>query len=422
MVVGGAQMMGEGGGGSAFLEGLRWDHPAAERLRTNAFLFSVICLYSMLNVIFSPLSKKRELSALALAIHACGCVSYFMMGNHWCPVVQTTEGWPLLVGRILEWSVSVPLFVYMLAQLIDPRTKNVRRDQIKQSAAILIGGAAPLFPRPVAWACFILSCVLQAMVLRTMHNYMRQMERSVGRRRDRAMLFVAHVGTMTLFASYPVIFWLGTMSQRITPELETMIFSWTDLVTKFIFTSVLCNLTTRAYDFDLVDYSEHFWRFVRVLEVPVFALSTDNRIVYWNSRMEDATTMPRSAVTNMRLSQLTGVFSKETRRSLTMLADRGIRARLEGRYEVPVLVGEASRILTFSVLSNPIKEANIPKTVFVGVQSDSQDSSAFVQLAYYIHNYGQMEGSRAQPQGHNNGTEEVDNLLIAGSSRDDKLH
>jgi hypothetical protein len=124
----------------------------------------------------------------------------------------------------------------------------------------------------------------------------------------------------------------------------------------------------------------------------------------------------------MRLSQLTGVFSKETRRSLTLLADRGIRARLEGRYEVPVLVGEASRILTFSVLSNPIKEANIPKTVFVGVQSDSQDSSAFVQLAYYIHNYGQMEGSRAQPQGHNNGTEEVDNLLIAGSSRDDKLH
>jgi hypothetical protein len=50
-----------------------------------------------------------------------------------------------------------------------------------------------------------------------------------------------------------------------------------------------------------VDYSEHFWRFVRVLEVPVFAISTDNRIVYWNSRMEDATTVRISSAVSSGL-------------------------------------------------------------------------------------------------------------------------
>jgi bacteriorhodopsin len=134
-----------------------WEHPVPERLRTNSFLFSVICLYSTLNVIFSPLNKKREVSATATAIHGCGCISYFLMGNNWWPIVTAYNGRPLLTARVVEWTISVPLFVYMLAQLIDPLTYNVRRAQAKQSLAIILGGVGPMISSPYSWVFFVLS-------------------------------------------------------------------------------------------------------------------------------------------------------------------------------------------------------------------------------------------------------------------------
>jgi len=268
---------------------MTWQHPIPDRLRTNSFLFSVICLYSTLNVIFSPLSKKREVSATATAIHGCGCISYFLMGNNWLPVIATRNGYPLLTGRVVEWTISVPMFTYMLAQLIDPNTYNVRRAQAKQSLAIIIGGIGPMMQWPFDWIAFTLSMYLQILVLKTMHDYLRQMQRSVKRARDQYMLLFVHLGVMILFLTYPVIWALGICMQRITAETETLAFAWLDFVTKFMFTSMLCNLTTRAYDFDLVDYSEHFWKFMRVLDVPVFALCRDKRVVYWNPRMEDIT-------------------------------------------------------------------------------------------------------------------------------------
>lgn len=40
---------------------------------------------------------------------------------------------------------------------------------------------------------------------------------------------------------------------------------------------------------NVVGCSEQFWKFIRVVELPVFALSKDRRIVFWNPGMEDLT-------------------------------------------------------------------------------------------------------------------------------------
>lgn len=269
---------------------LTWAHPEDEHLRLNAFLFSVVCLYSTLNVIFSPLTKRRELSTTATAIHACGCVSYFLMGNNWFPILLSpVTKWPLRLAQVAEWSVSVPLFLSMLSQL-DPSTVSIRRSQASQSAAIVIGAIGPVFASPLlSWGCFAVSMYLQALVLRRMHAYLVKMRRSVKRPQDKTLLLIVHVGTLVLFTLYPVVWYLGPCTQTITPSAETLAFSLLDFVTKFIFTTVLCNLTTQAYEIDLVDYEEQFWNFMRLVDVPVFALSREKRVVFWNNRMEEAT-------------------------------------------------------------------------------------------------------------------------------------
>lgn len=266
-----------------------WQHPEDEHLRLNAFLFSVVCLYSTLNVIFSPLTKRKDLSTTATAIHACGCVSYFFMGNNWFPVLLTPAGWPLRLAQVVEWSISVPLFLTMLSQL-DPATASIRKCQASQSAAIVIGAMGPLFVNStLSWGCFVVSMYLQAVVLLRMHSYMVKMRRSVKRPQDKTLLLIVHVGTLSLFCLYPVFWALGPCTQRISSNTETLAFSWLDFVTKFIFTTVLCNLTTQAYEIDLVDYEVQFWNFMRLVDVPVFALSRDKRVVFWNNRMEEAT-------------------------------------------------------------------------------------------------------------------------------------
>lgn len=89
------------------------------------------------------------------------------------------------------------------------------------------------------------------------------------------------------------------------------------------------------------------------------------------------------------LSTLSSLFSEETRKSLAALVERGIHSPVDAKYEVPVYVGNRpgyTRMVTFSVLSNQLEEVQIPKVVFVGVQKENSDSTAFVQLAYYLHN------------------------------------
>lgn len=291
---------------------LGWDYPVAASLRTHSLLFSVVCLYSILSVAFSPLSRKREISLTATYVHACGCLSYLFMGNAWVPFLHTHDGWPVLVARSLEWCLSVPLFLRMLAQLVADRgadgnaadtdadagadgdgdegqeppqppsssrdhhhNKNpsaaasLGRDQRRQVLALLLGTLAGpfLLPHPIAWLCFAAGCVLQAQVLHRIHVLLAAVRATVKDARDEALLAGVHATTLGLFCVYPVIWYLGVLTHAISPETEAQCFAWLDLVSKFAFTSVLCNLTTRTYDLDMVDSAAQFWKFIRVRSV-----------------------------------------------------------------------------------------------------------------------------------------------------------
>lgn len=304
-----------GGGGSDALPPpscpgrweLGWDYPVAASLRTHSLLFSVVCLYSILSVAFSPLSRKREISLTATYVHACGCLSYLFMGNAWVPFLHTHDGWPVLVARSLEWCLSVPLFLRMLAQLVADRgadgnaadtdadaeadgdgdesqepqaslstrhhnnnnpsaAASLGRDQRRQVLALLLGTLAGpfLLPHPAAWLCFAAGCVLQAQVLHRIHVLLTAVRATVKDARDEALLAGVHATTLGLFCVYPVIWYLGVLTHAISPETEAQCFAWLDLVSKFAFTSVLCNLTTRTYDLDMVDSAAQFWKFIRV--------------------------------------------------------------------------------------------------------------------------------------------------------------
>lgn len=233
---------------------LGWAYPVPESLRAQAFLYSVVCLYSLLHVVFSPVARKRVVSLTATAVHACGCLSYLVMGNDWLPFLYTQDARPVLVVRSLEWAISVPLFLRMLAQLIEPRHKQLRKYEALQSLAILLGCLlGPFFVASpvqrvntyVAWGCFGAACALQVAVLRRYNFFFHKMRGSMGFGRDRTLLGVAHVAIFALFALYPMVWYAGVLSQLISPETETLAFAWMDLVSKFIFTTILCNLTSR---------------------------------------------------------------------------------------------------------------------------------------------------------------------------------
>ena len=276
----------------SFLGGLKVDYayPIPETLRTHSLLFSVICLYSILNVAFSPLSKKREISLTATFINASGCISYLIMGNSWLPMVYTHDGWPFLFVRSMEWCIAVPMFLRMLAQLIDPKCQGLFYWQAMQSIALVIGCViSVIIPQPYSTTCFYVGLAVQIHVMYRMNAFLIQMEQSIKGGRDRLMVILVHVGILMLFLIYPIIWYMGIVTHQITPEKETLIFAWLDIGTKFVFTSVLCNLTTRAYDMNVVGCSEQFWRFIRVIQLPVFALSKDRRIVFWNAAMENLT-------------------------------------------------------------------------------------------------------------------------------------
>ena len=287
---------------------LGWDYPVAASLRTHSLLFSVVCLYSILSVAFSPLSRKREISLTATYVHACGCLSYLFMGNAWVPFLHTHDGWPVLLARSLEWCLSVPLFLRMLAQLVADRgvdghghghggadgpdadtdadgdeqsqpqqqqqhrhaapsaAASLGRDQRRQALALLLGTVVGpfLLPHPVAWLCYAAGCVLQAQVLHRIHVLLRAVRATVKDARDEALLAGVHATTLGLFCVYPVVWYLGVLTHAISPETEAQCFAWLDLVSKFAFTSVLCNLTTRTYDLDMVDSAAQFWKFIRV--------------------------------------------------------------------------------------------------------------------------------------------------------------
>ena len=233
---------------------LGWAYPVPESLRAQAFLYSVVCLYSLLHVVFSPVARKRVVSLTATAVHACGCLAYLVMGNAWLPFLYTQDARPVLVVRSLEWAISVPLFLRMLAQLIEPRHKQLRKYEALQSLAILLGCLlGPFFVASpvrqvntcVAWGCFGAACAVQVAVLKRYHYFFSKMRGSMGFGRDRTLLGVAHVAIFALFALYPLVWYAGVLSQLISPETETLAFAWMDLVSKFIFTTILCNLTSR---------------------------------------------------------------------------------------------------------------------------------------------------------------------------------
>lgn len=146
---------------------LQWNSPNEEHCRSLAFLFSVTCLYSTLNLVFSPLQKKKIASACATAIHVLACLSYVLMGNSWIPVILVENGRRLVLGRILEWSTTVPFFIILLLQLVNSPLKHQYTYWVpfKQFISMLIGGFSPLCRGNYRWIAFIIASCLQIDIL-----------------------------------------------------------------------------------------------------------------------------------------------------------------------------------------------------------------------------------------------------------------
>ena len=397
---------------------LHWKSPNEENCRSMAFLFSITCLYSTLNVVFSSLEKKRLVSASATAIHVLACLSYILMSNSWIPVVTVENGRKLVLGRVLEWSITVPFFVILLVQLVNTPVKQrcIHWVPIKQFMAMLIGGFSPLWKGNYRWLVFLFASYLQIGVLLYIHKLMLIMYDNIQAKRDRKLIRSVHYITMCLFLFYPIIWCLGIMTNIIEEETEALLFSVLDFVTKFLFTSILCNLSAQAYDYDLLDYSAHFWKFVKILQVPVFALDESGRITHWNQHMAYRTKLEGKEIIKTRIYKWKNMFGKESIQQIsniltsvllgegqtqekldilfhTDLKQKEILSANEGKTISPLskeerkMKGTSSCLclalnkkIRFNIFVNRMEGLEIPTLIFVGSIDEKIDHGTFLEL------------------------------------------
>jgi len=190
------------------------------------------------------------------------------------------------------------------------------------------------------------------------------------------------------------------MTNVIAEETETLLFSILDFVAKFVFTSILCNLSSRAYNYDLTDYSNQFWNFLKILQVPIFELDESGRIVYWNRHVSDRTRIQAKVIENTGVYKWKHVFGKGTIQQAmniltsVLLGEGDIKKEIDigfqinVRNEADVLMKEQARPYTvldkirFNIFTNRMGEVDIPTLIFVGSLDEIIDHATFIELGY----------------------------------------
>ena len=258
-------------------------------------IFGAAALHSFcMATLGSSSTKRRRIHILSAAMHAVACASYAF--HH-----------PL--ARIIEWSLTVPLFTTMLNEVCGETGKAMFMYEVAQGVAIVLGGLYP-------WSrlAFVLSCGLQAHVLKNMHVTFEAMARAVSEPRDARLVRFAHVGTLGLMSVYPVL-WAFTQ--------DPGVFVYLDVVTKLLFTSALKGLSGRAYEIDLNPHSVAFWRLLAsVNQIPVFAISKQAVVMYWNTEMED---WAEARASDILYTHGEGVLCTRTRRALARQPSEPVR-------------------------------------------------------------------------------------------------
>jgi transcriptional regulator with PAS, ATPase and Fis domain len=140
-----------------------------------------------------------------------------------------------------------------------------------------------------------------------------------------------------IFVAYPLV-WAVTVELNLLPlATEMWLFANLDISAKLVLTSVLSNMSSAAYDYDVVDFPKYLSDFVTTVRVPAFAISKEGTIIHWNSSMELVTHMTAAEVLHAPYEE-TEAFSASAVATIKKALDRPVGDPLNKQInlEVPV--------------------------------------------------------------------------------------
>jgi PAS domain-containing protein len=174
----------------------------------------------------------------------------------------------------------------MIGRLIDFDTIRIKKLFLTQAVCLWIGGAGPLLRYPLNWLFYIVSCYLQYVILVQMNEYFSGMRRKIRNTRDSLCIFILQLVVVAMFVVYPIAWAMCVELNWLSVDTEMILFANLDVSSKLLLTSVLKNLTMTSHQ----GISERqMWTFMNSLIVPSFVLDRYNKIIFWNTRMEELT-------------------------------------------------------------------------------------------------------------------------------------
>jgi len=103
---------------SAIGKVLFYSHPLEDRLKLNSAIFLAAFIYSLVAAATSHLRGRARVATTASCIHLLACCSYFLMSHNWVPLVATANSDRyMVITRIFEWSVTVPMMLTLIGEL-----------------------------------------------------------------------------------------------------------------------------------------------------------------------------------------------------------------------------------------------------------------------------------------------------------------
>ena len=104
---------------------LYYHHPLEERLRLNSAIFLAAFIYSLVAAATSHLRGRARVATTASCIHLLACCSYFLMSHNWVPLVATANSDRyMVITRIFEWSVTVPMMLTLIGKYLAQSIKD----------------------------------------------------------------------------------------------------------------------------------------------------------------------------------------------------------------------------------------------------------------------------------------------------------
>ncbi|MFB6151022.1 MAG: bacteriorhodopsin [Haloarculaceae archaeon] len=192
-----------------------------------------------LGLLFVP-ANRRRLFAWIVAVPGIAAVAYALMAAGYGGL-ETAQGTTVFVPRYVDWLLTTPIHVAVIAVGVGASTRLVARLAGFQALTIVFGFVGATLAAPLNWALYLLGSACFAVVV---YTFFRDLEALAVQRRDdvEALFRKLRSFVVVLWLIYPVI-WLAAPSGQGLMDGETtaLVGTYIDVVAKVGFGLIAIN-------------------------------------------------------------------------------------------------------------------------------------------------------------------------------------